>query len=433
MGNNAAIVTDRDVYTARLRAMDKTHGFPCLAYALMSMVPIISDKVPTAGTDKWWRLYVNPQFFATLDPDQGAMVLVHEVWHLLSEHWKRATLYGVRPDEQFMWNVAGDCEINTKDQLWKRLTADCVRPEKFGFPDNLTAEEYFKLLKEKYPTVTISIAGKPIPGDVGGGKCGSCAHGHSHDYELPGLDEGGTGDAAKGVDITRGKLIIDETARQIIEEASRDRGSIPSGWERWAKKILKPEVDWRIYLRSTLNGMLTTSTGHTVPTYRKMARRQYKYPNFIIPAYQDPIPHVAVIIDTSGSMSDEFVGQGIAEVDGILRAVGRGILVDVFFTDAATYATQRVSCASSLIPYGGGGTDMTEGFRAVEKASKEDPSSRPSLIVVVTDGYTPWPEKAPDYAQVCIVLVGSNTESAPWAKPPRHNTVKIAVKTAEQV
>lgn len=432
---NSTVISDRDIYTARLRAVDKDHGFPCLSYALMSMVPVITKSVERASTDKYWRMYVNPTFFAGLDPDQGAMVMVHEVWHLLSDHWKRATLFGVRPDEHYSWNIAGDCEINTKDDLYKRLPDDCIIPARFKppLPDNLLAEEYFNLLK-KDPDLLVQLG---VPGGLCGGDCGSCAHGYSADFELPVPYGDGEGDEEKsssgknlipGVTQTRAKLIRDETARKIIEDASKGIGRIPAGWVRWAKRFMKPEIDWRIYLRASVQGMLTSVMGHSVPTYRRMARRQFKYPHFIIPAYQDPIPHVAVIIDTSGSMTDDYVGQGIAEVDGILGTVGRGILVDVYFTDAVAANVQKVSCASSLIPYGGGGTDMREGFNAIEEAAKRDPSTRPAVIVVVTDGLTPWPEDPPSYAQVCVVLVGGGGTSAKWASPPRHNTVKIQVK-----
>ena len=415
-------ISDRDIYTARLRAVDRAHGFPCLSYALMSMIPVITQAVARAATDKYWRVYVNPTFFAGLTADQGAMVLVHEAWHLLSDHWRRAALFGVRPDEQYTWNVAGDCEINTKDELWKRLPENCVRPEIYKLPNNLLAEEYFNFFKQNPDLL------KDNNGFIGGGDCGSCAHGYAGDFELPGpAEKNGT-----GVSQTRAKLIQDETARRIIEDATSGIGSIPAGWVRWAKRVLKSEIDWRVYLRSAVQGMLSSLLGHSVPTYRKMARRQFKYPQFIIPAYQDPIPHVAVIIDTSGSMSDDYVAQGIAEVDGILRTVGRGILVDVFFTDAAASEVQRVTCASSLIPYGGGGTDMREGFKAIEQHAKTNPAALPAIIVVVTDGLTPWPDEPPTYAQVCVVLVGNQGTSPGWATPPRHNTVKVQVKESNK-
>ena len=67
---------------------------------------------------------------------------------------------------------------------------------------------------------------------------------------------------------------------------------------------------------------------------------------------------------------------------------------------------------------GGGGTDMTEGIaRAVELRP------RPDILVVVTDGYTPWPADQPPVGRVVVALLGEATPPAPlppvWAHTVR--------------
>jgi hypothetical protein len=42
---------------------------------------------------------------------------------------------------------------------------------------------------------------------------------------------------------------------------------------------------------------------------------------------------------------------------------------------------------------------------------------RPSVVVVLTDGYTPWPETEPRGARVVIGMVGAGRWEVPaWAK-----------------
>ncbi len=42
---------------------------------------------------------------------------------------------------------------------------------------------------------------------------------------------------------------------------------------------------------------------------------------------------------------------------------------------------------------------------------------RPSVIVVLTDGYTPWPVRAPNAARVVVGMIGAGKWEVPaWAK-----------------
>lgn len=425
----AAKVTDQDIYSARLRACDPALGFSYLSYALLSMVPVITDRVQTCAVDKYWRVYVNPNFFSMLTPDEGAMAMVHETWHLLLEHARRATDYGVPAEDHEIWNWAGDIEINQHDDIWKRLPGTPLTPATFNFPKNLLAEEYYELLRKN--SIKISVIMMP-----GSGDCGSCAHGNTADYELPapthstGEGEDGKADGrgtakthVPGISDTRGKIIMQEVAKQI-KEASRTRGNVPAGWQRWADKVLKSQVDYRPFLRQSIQGMIVSKSGYIYPSYRKPSRRQHLNPDFLRPYYKDILPQVAMIIDTSGSMSEQQVGQGVAEVDGVLSTFSHRADIAVYFTDAAAAAAQKVRCTSDLRPIGGGGTDMGAGFQAIDDDIKKNPGAQPSTIIVVTDGYTPWPEKPPPYANVLVVLVGDG-ESASWAKPPIHGTIKL--------
>ena len=63
---------------------------------------------------------------------------------------------------------------------------------------------------------------------------------------------------------------------------------------------------------------------------------------------------------------------------------------------------------------GGGGTDMRVGIAAAASLKE-----RPDYLVILTDGYTPWPETAPRHMRVIIGLVGkykTSPDSCPsWA------------------
>jgi predicted metal-dependent peptidase len=136
------------------------------------------------------------------------------------------------------------------------------------------------------------------------------------------------------------------------------------------------------------------------------------------------VPEVAVIVDTSGSMSEGQLARILAEIDGVLKGVGlaRG-QVRVLSVDAAVKSVRRVSTAAAVDLVGGGGTDMGAGLDAVARLRP-----RPSVVVVLTDGLTPWPDAAPKAMQVVVCMV-SNEElgrgGRPWAAPEWARVVHV--------
>jgi predicted metal-dependent peptidase len=132
---------------------------------------------------------------------------------------------------------------------------------------------------------------------------------------------------------------------------------------------------------------------------------------------------VDVIFDTSGSMSDKMIAQGIAEVGGILSALEYMAQVHVHPTDAVASECQKVFRPEQIRPIGGGGTDMCAGFKAVEERARREPYDQPGLIVVITDCYTPWPTEPPEWMTLIVKVGGGGTP--PWACPPDHDVLEV--------
>jgi predicted metal-dependent peptidase len=72
----------------------------------------------------------------------------------------------------------------------------------------------------------------------------------------------------------------------------------------------------------------------------------------------------------------------------------------VLACDATVGATMRVRRVTDVRLVGGGGTDMRVGIAAAESAHP-----RPDIVVVLTDGYTPWPER-PTRARLVVAIIG---------------------------
>ena|ERR1039457_401011 len=116
-----------------------------------------------------------------------------------------------------------------------------------------------------------------------------------------------------------------------------------------------------------------------------------------------------------GQHDEDLLAASLAEVEGLLRAVGQGRQVRVLACDTAASAARRVSSARQVELVGGGGTDMGAGIGAAGRLRP-----RPAITVVLTDGFTPWPDDPPRGMRVVVALLGDNAPDAPsWARSVR--------------
>ncbi|MFC8228837.1 VWA-like domain-containing protein [Streptomyces sp. NPDC057287] len=367
---------------------------PYLASALYALTVVPSDEVPTMGVDRHWRCYVSPGFVDRTPVAELAAVWVHEVAHLLRDHHGRAELLPAadRRDRHRV-NVAQDCEINddlVADGL--PLPAGRMEPRLFGLPEGRLFEAYLPALP---PSTWVH-------------DCGSGAHGEPSPWE----SRATAGPSAVGA--AEAESLRHHTA-EAVRAHVRARGTLPGGWKRWADEVLEPTVDWRQVLAGAVREAAAWAAGAVDYTYRRPSRRSAALRGVVLPSLRRPLPRVAVVIDTSGSMGDEEVAAALAEVTGVLREVGiRGNRVTVLACDADVQAVSRVTSTDGIALGGGGGTDMRVGIAAA-LAVRE----RPSVVVVLTDGFTPWPDETPS-CRLIAALVGPSAPAAPpWAETVR--------------
>ncbi|MFF3890000.1 VWA-like domain-containing protein [Streptomyces sp. NPDC001914] len=367
---------------------------PYLAAALYSLTVVPSTQVPTMGVDRHWRCYVSPAFVEATAVPELAGVWVHEVAHLLRHHHGRADrLPAAAQRDGHRVNVAQDCEIN--DDLLSdglRLPEGRMEPRLFGLPEGRLFEEYLDRL----------------PPEVRTPDCGSGAHGRPAPWELPG--ESGT---ARIGDI-EAQALRRQTA-DAMRAHQRSHGTLPGGWQRWAEEILEPTVDWRQALSGAVREAAAWAGGAVDYTYRRPSRRTPALRGVVMPSLRRPLPRVAVVIDTSGSMGDAELAAALAEVTGVLREVGvRGNRVTVLACDADVQAVSRVVATEQITLGGGGGTDMRVGIEAALAMP-----DRPNIVVVLTDGLTPWPDQNLP-CRVIAALIGSTAPQPPsWVETVR--------------
>lgn len=425
-------------------------GFPYFRSYLWAMAPIECHLIDTMAVDAVGRWYINPDFVEKLSVPDTALGIVHEIMHFISKHPRR--LHAIERD---VANVAGDLAINC--QIEEMITESnrliqaeygqhnhnlpnfgapdwWLHPRQYKFPEGLIAEQYVPLLLQHQQKTNslmpecmcdkngtgkgkskkkCDCASKQSnkPGDkgqgsAGTGSCGSCSHGHKMEWE-ENPDKNGEVPAMSEAEA---EMFRREIAH-AIEEYKKTRGTIPGNLLRWAEEYLTPpKVSWTKELASSINRSRAYIAGNTNFTWSGLSR---KLPRpFILPTTCRHVPVPAGIIDTSGSMSPTALAKALSESQGIIQACGFQ-KVPFICCDAAAYASKKVCNPKYIQLEGGGGTDMRIGIDAAMKLQPQ-----PNIIIVLTDGYTPWPENPIPHTKVIAVLIEHKGSERPpsWIK-----------------
>lgn len=388
-----ARVDARTFAAARVWAVAR---MPYLAGALFSCQ---LRAVPSSGTvavDRRWRVLADPAVVDELGVEQLGRLLVHLCCHLIRDHAGRADRLGVGdgPGQRARWNRCADAEIN--DDL---LASRCVPAVAPDLPEDLGGERGG--LAEAY----YASAGEGL-------RRWDCG---------PGADGCEAGDDGDGVDEQQAEMLRLGVAAEIQRQEKRDPGSVPAGWLRWAEHVLPSRVDWRRMLAAELRRAVASVAGRVDYSYRRPSRRAGAAGDVILPTLVRPVPDVAIVCDTSGSMHDRLLARALAEVEGVLSRAGlRQQRVRVLAVDTAVHAVRAVASARQVQLAGGGGTDMGAGLEAAAALRP-----RPSIVVVLTDGFTPWPARPPRGVRVVVGLLREPGYGEEWAPPGWARSVVI--------
>ena len=377
-------------------------------------------------------------------------VLAHELTHILLDHAGRC-----EDRDPALWNIAGDCAINPGILAMPgKLPDGAVVPATLRCPERLTAEQIYEWLQHH-----------PLPASPGGGGGGKGGAGPSMPGTLPSLPgsgrprmsrkvgagqpmtpeptcgqivpgtgdpwkpECGTGAGGKplpgeaeaeaqvggGQSDASVKRMRHETAQAVQEHIrSHGQGSVPADLAVWAgRELAPPKIPWRTQLRRAVRRAVKWRAGQVDYTYRQPSRRQgaigYGPGRPVLRGLHAPVPRVACVVDTSGSMGTTQLDAALAEVAGVVKATGGEVVV--LDADAAVqgrHTARRASDVRKIEFAGGGGTD----FRPALKALAED---RPGYdaVVYLTDGHGSFPKEEPTKFHVIWVLTPSG-QRPPW-------------------
>ena len=395
---------------------------PYLARALFALQPVLVEArldedtgEPVADpafrafpTDTRWRVHLDPGTALATPVAEIGWWMLHHIGHLVRHHAARAPAPPEGPSAPAAggreaarpWNRAADAEVNDDlESMGLTTPAGVVSPRGLGLPPGRLAEEYLSLIEVL--DAAHRRGGRPLADPI---DCGGA---------VDGIDDAppGAGPSAPGLDDTERDLLELAVAREI-ETRSIRRATVPGGWRRWADRRLHPAVDWRAELGALLRRGVRRAAGRVDFTYARPSRRTAG-DGIVMPAMVGPDPDVALVVDTSGSITPAILTGFLTEITEILaRAAGPRRRLRVICCDRRAHGVQTVRRAEDIELVGGGGTDQREGMSAALALHP-----RPDLILVLTDGQTPWPDRRPP-VPVVIGLVEPGPGLRAQAPPP---------------
>ena len=342
--------------------------------------PVIPAAAPVRfGIDERWRIYACSEHLESLSVERAAVELIHVINHVLRDHAQRARNTGVDAATAAVWNVAADCEINDDLFFDDLLDVDSLLPGIFDLDDFLPAERYYQHLCDNATIVEVRT------------QCGSGSHSQRLPHELN--DETA---ALTDVDQTLLKHAVAHAVTHHHKHHGPD--SVPEGLARWAQQTLHPQINWQQQLATALRTAQHHKTGTADYTWQRPSRRQQAQDPVLRPALTRPTPSIAVVVDTSGSMSHHELDQALTEIKAIITTVTPGDSIRVLSVDTHVHTDQHIHNTNHITLTGAGGTNMATGITTAAQ-------TKPDAIIVITDGWTPWPQTPPPGARTVIAAL----------------------------
>jgi len=190
-------------------------------------------------------------------------------------------------------------------------------------------------------------------------------------------------------------------------------GSVAGRFQQTIEAAKTSEVPWQQLLARFVTG-LRRSDYRWYPFNRKHLWRGYYLPALGVPGPE----HLAVFVDTSGSMTDEILAQVAAELDR-LRAVSECRLtvvqsdvkvqkVDVFEVyEASSLGKSRKATTFS----GRGGTDLRAPFDWLERQARAGQvTPAPDAVIFLTDGFGQMPSRPPAWPLLWLMTKDGVTD-----------------------
>ncbi|MCP5277568.1 MAG: hypothetical protein H6935_04300 [Thiobacillus sp.] len=362
----------------------------------------------TTATDAK-AFYYNPGYIARLSLEQTQFALAHEAMHCALSHFNRRC-HRVR----HRWDVACDYAVNMiLDEERMQPPDEALMNASYR---GLTAEEIYPLLHEDPLEKTQDMhlfdndtsdgqEGEPQEQDMGQGQgeqqsedSADGGGGKPEEQQDTGNDPQQAGEAqdAPPPPPTDPDKLDEQWKSRLAAaaQAARQAGKLSQSMMRLVDDLLSPQLPWRALLARYM-----MNAARDDYSFQRTSRREGEA---LMPRLYSQSVKAVVVLDTSGSVTQEELQEFLTEIDVLKAQVRADVTLHACDDKLDPSGPWRYAMWEAMtLPgeiSGGGGTDFRPVFDwlAAEQLS-------PDLLVYFTDAQGRFPEAEPHYPVIWLV------------------------------
>lgn len=184
----------------------------------------------------------------------------------------------------------------------------------------------------------------------------------------------------------------EQTLRNVVEAqaVAKSMGKMHGGLETLIKNLLDPKVSWKQLLRKYATECLANEDYSFINPRKCLLPLEIYCASLV--QEEDTLKHLVVMLDSSGSITDEQLKEFLSEVSALHHLAEKTIVIVCDAAIQDVYTLNIFESFKDLKISGRGGTDFRPVFKYLEEHK-----INPTLFIGFTDGYASFPEKAPSY------------------------------------
>lgn len=411
-----------------LQSMKKSRAGMLMKYRFFGILAVQTELVEvednsnifTMATDGE-RIFYSPKFAMEMDDEGRQFVISHEILHNVTMSMGRR---GTRDPK--LWNYATDYAINQllvdhgmKMPTDDKMSAVLGRKVNMGLLDarfrGLTAERIYDILNKERDDEEKKVG-------LSGGKGGQgLMNGNGQPLET--IDSHDIWDK-----LGKDKKAAEKAARRwktlATMAATQTAGTTPEGIRRLIKDLNEPVISWRDHLIMTMASN-TKSDYSRVPPDKRYFGMGMTMPRL----YVDNHLRVSVVIDTSGSITDEMVRDVMSEIVGICSQYNSWEMQVMSFDhelyDPMIFESSGNDDVTTHPIRGCGGTSFGPAIKYIagDMDYNGQPNSfTPDQVIFFTDGYGDgWYEDYADRLNMIWILPHGSSANPTWGTTIRYD------------